>query len=408
VTAFTPDISLAINGVNYTGLVDYSFNIQVGGNALDQLPQPGVISGTLFGEWDTAFTLAIGDKIQVGDHNVSTLGVGVVTDYTISATSGLLGNVTRCDFTAMGALNYLLNSTWYCPGYTDTATGTVLLDILNQAGSQSWEETDPSLTWNDVDPSLAWNNWASATSTLLNEFTIGGNVSGYKITIAAGYRDVMEDLNTLILGSHSLMWEAPDGRLWVNIAPTTNQGATLTINSNEIGRDLATVVSKSDIRNSIDITWTGGTNTYSEAPSVYTYGVSAGSLTTLLNNSGDVDTLGSYLLDSHSYPQNALTELTVDFTNPNFTLTERTNLVYYANPYVRAYATSGVPAAFGGDRDYLIAGHRTEISKGRFTKTLNLVPRENFFTSILWNQVSPSYTWTSYGTANPTQAWSDL
>lgn len=406
-TAYTPDVDLYINGIIYSGMVDYAFTIQSGQPDLMGVPQPGVINGSLIGEWDNAFPLTIGDQVKITDSTLGTLGFGVVTDLSVSAQSGVLGDVTRCDFTAMGALNYLVGATWYCNGYTDISTYYVLLDLMEQAGSQSWEEVDPNLTWDDIDPSLTWNWYNYTNNALLNGYSVAGNATGYKVTIPAGYRNVLEDLTTLVLGSHSLMWEGKDGQIFIKVAPT-GTSASETLADTVIGRDLYTSTSKSDIRNSITIGWTGTERIFTDATSIYTYGEAETTLTTYLNTSGDVDTIGSYLLDGYSYPQNALTQIPLDLTNPSMGATLRQRLIDYMEPATFEWTTSGVPAAFGSDRTYLVSGYSRTVSKGQFQQTLNVVPKENFYTSILWTQVSPSYTWTSYGTAYPSQAWSDL
>jgi hypothetical protein len=70
--------------------------------------------------------------------------------------------------------------------------------------------------------------------------------------------------------------------------------------------------------------------------------------------------------------------------------------------------TVEAPEAMGGTQDYLTIGCNYTINRNEYLLDLTLVPYLQVYNTPNWNQIDYSYTWTTYGTAFPTQEWIDL
>jgi hypothetical protein len=408
-TAFTPAITLYVNNVAYTNWVDHQISITRGYSDIDSTAQPSVATITLIGVSDVAFGAEVNDIIRLDDAAVGIFYKGRLTDITITTEAfGVLGNITTATLTVMGATYDLLNTTWYLNSDT-TTTGDALINlIMEQAGQTQWSEVNPTLTWNAVEPTIIWGNYSDVNSTTIFGYTTGGTWPSMKLT--AGQRDVWSDLNAIVASARGFIQENDSGSIifWGRLTSGTT-GDTLP--ANVIDPALAVSKSLNDIRNKIEIANLSGTTpiVYADDYSVYLYGEMAGSQSTLLTNTLDVDTLGTILLDARAYPKGMVKALTVDAVNENMTGAVRSALINGEKtwPYY-LWTTSGVPLVYGGDVDRVIIGETMNISKYHWTITLNTLDASSYYSHKNWAQINKMYTWTSYGTAFPTTKWSDL
>lgn len=410
-TAFTGSLTVAVNGVALTDWIDYSVSITQGYQELDGAFQPGVLSLKLFNNADTAFTPQLGDVITIGDATFGDLFTGRLVDKSIALeVVGNTSSLASCTMTVMGPTYDLLNSQWYLDADTTDDADNWIDIIMAQVGQTQWYEVNPTLTWDGVNPALTWPEYSDYNSTLINGFSRTGTIAT-SMQFTAGTRNAWDDLQTIMASIRGTIDERYDGLIMFNARPSSPT-VSLTWDANWIDSAINTSASLNDIRNSISVTNLSGTSpiVYRDDTSVYLYGEKVGSIDTILTNTGDVDTLGTLLLDTRSYPDDTINSISADLCNPNMTDTDRTHF-FDTGVYGPVYliTATGIPAALGSETQDLIGiGRQINLSKNTWIFTYNTVSYSAVYPTPTWSRIGFSYTWTSYGAAFPTQKWSDL
>lgn len=403
------------NGATYTTtdvsnapLWDWSASIQ--GGTKTPYDTPNASSCTLTATYES--TQAAGGSIDVGTilqlqiYNGTvwtTMFTGYVSEETTSFSAyGVVKDLVQTTYTLVGALGMILNQTWYNNDATSKSTYTQVGRIFAAINTQMWSEVDRTLAWNTTDPTVKWNTWDRSTNTILGSLTATGSTTGFNCSFPVGLRNAWDDLVTLMLQSHSVIAENADGSLtfYVNytMAPTS------TISAANADPGLIAYASRSEVRNTVTVSYNGGTLTSSDLPSVQAYGVQDGTVTTVLDSSTDALTVANYVLGALSSPTYSLRSIAFDFLNPAL----GTNLGYWS--VIGPVTFTNIPTAFSstGTENSIVCGYSWDISKYSIKGTFDLFRRDSWQSSFTWQTIGAAYTWTSYGAAFPTTKWSDL
>ena len=389
-----------------TGIVDYSLNIQGGSEDYINPPMPGSTSISLTFDENVIPPIQIGNVMWIQDTSANGLGyifVGKVVSRTSRYSAwGTAGFLLTWTYELAGFISDLQKMQWYNPT-TYTGTTDQCLDLVfANAGLSTWSQVSYSLTWANVSPDITWATWDQQDYVGANMISRYGSNSQSQ-TLAAGWRNVWDDLVTLTYG------------VWGNISENLGSAVscslevpspiTTVVYNNYLMVDVEGVDSTPSIRNDVTITkYDGTTVEYREQNSVRDYGPQPGSLTTFINNTSDANTTGAKIVNGLGYPSFGLNRYGINLYNPNI---YQPDLIYY---YITGFVpvTVAAPEPMGSVQDYLVVGYRLSANKNAWIIENNVVPLSVAVNSINWEQVPASYTWTSYGTAYPTQKWSDL
>lgn len=412
-TAYDGTIQVFINGVQYTGFVDWNVNLTRGQADLYGPPEPSSGSCRLLFMDTPSIPVNIGDKIAIKSvlappsPGATQIGYGFVSDLSLSTMAyGVSGSVWALDIGFVGLYSRLLQQKYYVASDTTSDTATALNNLFTAAQSSQWNELDNTSTWNDVDSTLTWATYDGASRW----FTANVSGTGPSVTVQAANRDLWSDLNTLLVGGHCAYYEAPySSDVFVYVNTTTPAWSAITWPSSYLNNQVSATVTVADIRNRVTVTdYTSTATGYAaDDGSVYQYGAQEGSQATLLNNVLDAGNLATYIVKGTSEPTMQLSGFEVDLMNPNISDVDRAAMIgLYSVPFAPINIT-GLPAALG-TAQMLVTRWSINITKYSAVARWETVPQARYYSSNTWNQVPNSYTWTSYGAAFPTQKWSDL
>jgi hypothetical protein len=427
-TAWTPTPTLTVNGAAYTGFVDWSMTIGTQQNQLWALPLPSTATLQLHFTNDAAVNpLQLGDIVQIKINystGSSAFYTGKVSDSTVAyGAYGAAGYDLVNTVQLLGALNSLVNATAsYTFGLTleggfpanlSYNVSQMIDFVMDDLSSTMWQEVNPAYTWNDLDAAWTWNTFDAATSSLINGYQTNlGAGDGISTTYATFFANVSvwEQIQMYVTQTNGTCWEDATGKIIFNLWPSTPTPTQIPVgvvdpSSLQSARVLDGIRNIVNIYNAID----PPTLTYSssESTSVIDYGPQTA---TMLHYWGYVtarsSTMVARFIDGLSFPKNGITGFRVDLLNDALTDAQRDALLN-CRP-MTAYELTSLAAWFGYSGKVVVTGYQWEINRQTFALNAITQPFTNFYPGDTWLQVSPAYTWTSYGTAFPTQKWSDL
>jgi hypothetical protein len=414
-TAYTPeikiyqyppgaDLQLITIGTEVTDLVDYNISITKGTSQYITPPYPTQATITLLFDENRIPDIYLGSYLQVVEIS-SGVNKIICEGYVINRTSsyreyGLTGFILEWTFTLASGISILQNTNWYNPAAFTGTTEECLDRITANYGYLLWSQVNSGTTWENVGGE-DWEDFDAARKKNLPRFVYLTELTQQHL--AAGFRNVWDDLVTLVYGVYGYIFELnSDIYLYFDDWGTS----FIAMPQNIIGTDIRAEDALDRIRNIITVTEYDGTqSSYYDDDSITLYQERSGSLDTYLTSTLDAADIGQILLNSLAYPILGTEQVTLDLLNPNMTNAVRNEL--YFGGANRPFQIDA-PLPMGGKQVYIVIGNQTNISKDAFTVTLNLALKAALVNNLIWEQVPYNYTWTSYGVAFPTQEWQDL
>jgi hypothetical protein len=292
--------------------------------------------------------------------------------------------------------------TWYNESnFTDT-TEECIQKVYLDAGRFMWNQINVNTTWENYGP-LAWDNVDDLVIYSLPVISGTGDESLQRLN--AGYRNVWDDLVTLVYGVNGWIWEDPNGTLTVDCG-LGFPPEQITITQDMLNTDIQGGDGVDKIRNKVTITeFDGVETTYYDDESISLYNERSGSLSTYLTETLEAANVAQRILNGLAYPLLSTEQISLNLLNPIFT-DEQRDLLLYRPLGIKMQVEAPLP--MGGTQYYQTIGCQFDITKDAFILGLSLAPYSQQYNSINWDQVPYSYTWTSYGTAFPTQKWNEL
>jgi hypothetical protein len=229
--------------------------------------------------------IELGSFVEIGVYTASVDTWAIIhSGYVTSRKSayrayGLDGFVLEWQFSLTSGISIYQNMTWYNESnFTDT-TEECIQKVYLDAGRFMWNQINVNTTWENYGP-LAWDNVDDLVIYSLPVISGTGDESLQRLN--AGYRNVWDDLVTLVYGVNGWIWEDPNGTLTVDCG-LGFPPEQITITQDMLNTDIQGGDGVDKIRNKVTITeFDGVETTYYDDESISLYNERSGSLSTYL------------------------------------------------------------------------------------------------------------------------------
>lgn len=406
-TQWTPEWSLAINGVNYTNVTLSNLTIATGRTDIYSQPKAGYCSVDILNLDLTPITIDVNDGVTIKVKNstgtfVNLFG-GDVTDIETVVTSTGTGGVNELiKLTALGALSKL-PKTLTDGVLSKDFDGNQIYTILSQTLFNTWTETPAALTWATYDPTTTW---ANAENSGLGDIDTPGN---YELMArSSSQTDIYSLVSALATSGLGYLFEDNSGR--IGYADSTHRSSYLasngyvTVSANDaLAAGIRIIKRIGDLRNYVSIQWRSGTETASSAESIAQYGPQAQIIQTTLHNAVDATAQADFYLGIRAFPQDQFNSITFTLGNSEIDDGDRDALlgVFMGLPLnITDLPNNMINGGFQG----FVEGWSWRAGYNRLDLTLTLSPTAYSLQSMKWEDVSVSETW---NTLSNTLEWID-
>lgn len=404
-TQWTPEWSLAINGVDYTNVTLSNLTIFSGRTDIYSQPRAGYCSVDILNLDLTPITIDVNDGVTIRVKNsagtfVNLFG-GDVTDIGTLVTSTGTGGVNELiKITALGALSKL-PKTLTEGVLSKDFDGNQIYTILSQTLFETWAEVPAATTWATYD---ATTDWTNAENSGLGEIDRPGNYELMART--SSETDIYSLVSDLATSGAGYLFEDSQGR--IGYADSTHRSSYLSANgyvdlsaNDALAAGIRLIKRLGDIRNEVSIQWRSGTKTASSPTSIQQYGSQAQIITTTLHNATDAQDQADFYLAIRAFPEDQFNAITFTLGNSEIDNSDRDALlgVFMGLPL----NITNLPAnMINGEFQGFVEGWSWRASYNRLDLTLNLSPTAYSLQAVRWNDVSVSETW---NTVSNTLEW---
>lgn len=403
---WTPEWSLAINGVDYTNVTLSNLTIVSGRSDIYSQPRAGYCTVDILNLDLTPITIDVNDGVTIRVKNsagtfVNLFG-GDVTDLeTLVASTGTGGVNEVIKLTALGALSKL-PKTLTNGVLSKDLDGIQIYDILSQTLFNTWAEVPAAETWATYDPTTDWLN---AENSGLGEIDEGN----YELMArSSSETDIYSLVSGLATSGLGYLYEDNQGR--IGYADSTHRSTYLatngytTVSANDaLAAGIRIIKRLGDLRNYVSIEWRSGTVTASSAESIAQYGAQAQIISTTLHNNADATAQANFYLGIRAFPQDQFNSITFTLGNSEIDDGDRDALlgVFMGLPLnITDLPNNMINGGFQG----FVEGWSWRAGYNRLDLTLTLSPTAFSLQSMQWEDVSGAETW---NTLSPTLEWID-
>jgi len=402
-TDYSPYPQVTINGTAVTANIDNSVTISNGRTTIDDQARTSYANITLITYDDDYITVKPNDHIVVsipetdGTTYREIFG-GWVSDIDASFGAwGLIGTINTTQLTAVGSLGKLaVNAT--AASYPLQYDGDRIYEILWSTVSTQWDEVLPTQTWATVDASVTWLNYD-------NQYIANIDTPGvYEIEVySGGVTNALGLSQQVAQSALGVLWEDGSGAIHYDDATHRtdnigNYGYTEIPVEYISPYGTVSTLSTSYIANVIEVTYSSGTVTGTDATSIATFGILNRRWETLLENQADAQTQLDLYLETRIVPRQNLGAVTIPLHNPDLPDALRDELVSIYNGKPVSIPDLPQPIylyAFSG----FVEGWRWTITRQTAFITLNLSDYALSLISQTWEQVNPAKTWQNMSAA---------
>ena len=391
-TNWSPVWRVIIEGVVVTNTVLANLSISSGRTNIYTQAQAGYCTVNLINLDQGAIPAKINDAVTIEVKNTAGTYVaifgGSVVDVTVAVSQ--VGSVTitqEVTITALGALARLqkaLTNGVLTQDYDGNQIYTILQDLL----VNNWSEVPAAMTWATYYP--ATETWATAQNTGLGEIDTPGD---YLLANRGSSKTVTWDLVAALATSGlGYIYENAQGQICY--ADSTHRSQYLAANgytelsaNDALGRGIKIQTKAGDIRNDINLVYSAGNVSVTDADSIATYGDLAQQITTSIKNSGDATTQANFYLTLRSTPQPFLESITFALTNPELDDSDRNALinVFMGQPVSLANLPANMQS---GNFLGFVEGWRFQASYNELSVTLIMSPLPFSLQAMAWQDVS--------------------
>ena len=391
-TQWTPEWRVTIEGVVVTNTVLANLAISSGRTNIYTQAQAGYCTVNLINLNQGAIPAKINDAVTIEVKNTAGTYIaifgGSVVDITVAVSQvGSVSITQEITITALGALARLqkaLTNGVLTQDYDGNQIYSILQDLL----VNNWSEVPSALTWATYTP--ATTTWANAENTGLGEIDTPGDYllanRGSSKTITW---NLVADLATSGLG---YIYENAQGQICY--ADSTHRSQYLAANgytelsaNDALGRGIKIQTKAGDVRNDINLVYSAGNVTVTDADSIATYGDLAQQITTSIKNAGDATSQANFYLTLRSTPQPFLESITFALTNPELDNGDRDALigVFMGQPVSLANLPANMQS---GNFLGFVEGWRFQASYNELSVTLIMSPLPFSLQAMAWQDVS--------------------
>jgi hypothetical protein len=403
---WTPEWSLAINGVDYTNVTLSNLTIVSGRSDIYSQPRAGYCSVDILNLDLTPITIDVNDGVTIRVKNsagtfVNLFGGDVTDIETMVSSTGTGGVNELIKLTALGALSKL-PKTLTNGVLAKDLDGIQIYDILSQTLFNTWAEVPAAETWATYD---ATTDWLNAENSGLGEIDEGNYELMARSSSAIDIYSLVSGLATSGLG---YLYEDNQGR--IGYADSTHRSTYLatngytTVSANDaLAAGIRIIKRLGDLRNYVSIEWRSGTETASSAESIAQYGAQAQIISTTLHNNADATAQANFYLGIRAFPQDQFNSITFTLGNSEIDDGDRDALlgVFMGLPLnITDLPNNMINGGFQG----FVEGWSWRAGYNRLDLTLTLSPTAFSLQSMKWEDVSVLETW---NTLSPTLEWID-
>ena len=404
---WTPEWSLAINGVDYTNVTLSNLTIVSGRTDIYSQPRAGYCSVDIINLDLSPITIDVNDgvTIKVKDSTGTFVNLfgGDVTDIeTLVDSTGTGGVNELIKLTALGALSKL-PKTLTEGVLSKDYDGNQIYDILSQTLFNTWTEVPASLNWASYDPTTTW---ANAENSGLGEIDTPGNYELMARTSSA--IDIYSLVSGLATSGLGYLFEDSSGR--IGYADSTHRSSYLatngytTVSANDaLAAGIRIIKRLGDLRNYVTIEYRAGSETAFSNESINQYGAQAQIISTTLHNQADAESQALFYLGIRAFPQDQFNSITFSLGNSEIDDSDRDALlnVFMGLPLnITDLPNNMINGGFQG----FVEGWSWRAGYNRLDLTLTLSPTAFSLQSMKWEDVSGAETW---NTLSPTLEWID-
>jgi len=391
-TNWSPVWRITIEGVVVTNTVLANLSISAGRTNIYTQAQAGYCTVNLINLDQGTIPAKINDTVTIEVKNTAGTYVaifgGSVVDVTVTVSQvGSVAITQEITITALGALARLqkaLTNGVLTQDYDGNQIYSILQDLL----VNNWSEVPAALTWATYTP--ATETWAGAQNTGLGEIDTPGD---YLLANRGSSKTVTWDLVAALATSGlGYIYENAQGQICY--ADSTHRSQYLAANgytelsaNDALGRGIKIQTKAGDIRNDINLVYSAGNVTATDADSIATYGDLAQQITTSIKNSGDATTQANFYLTLRSTPQPFLESITFALTNPELDDADRNALinVFMGQPVSLANLPANMQS---GNFLGFVEGWRFQASYNELSVTLIMSPLPFSLQAMAWQDVS--------------------
>lgn len=406
-TQWSPEWSLAINGVDYTNVTLSNLTIASGRTDIYSQPRAGYCSVDIINLDLSPITIDVNDGVTIRVKNsagtfVNLFGGDVTDIETLVASTGTGGVNEVIKLTALGALSKLpktLTDGVLAKDYD----GNQIYTILSQTLFDTWAEVPASTTWAAYDPTIDWTN---AENSGLGDIDRPGN---YELMArSSSATDIYSLVSGLATSGLGYLFEDAQGR--IGYADSTHRSSYLatngytTVSANDaLAAGIRIIKRLGDLRNYVTIEYRAGSETASSAESISQYGPQAQIISTSLHNQADAISQANFYLGIRAFPQDQFNSITFTLGNSEIDDSDRDALlnVFMGLPLnITDLPNNMINGGFQG----FVEGWSWRAGYNRLDLTLTLSPTAFSLQSMKWEDVSVSETW---NTLSNTLEWID-
>jgi hypothetical protein len=405
-TQWSPEWSLAINGVDYTNLTLSNLTIASGRLDIYSQPRAGYCSVDILNLDLTPITIDVNDGVTIRVKNsagtfVNLFG-GSVTDLEVLVSSTGTGGVNEViKLTALGSLSKL-PKTLTLGVLSKDLDGIQIETILTDLFINTWAEVPAAETWAGYDPTTTW---LAAENSGLGEIDEGN----YELMARTSEEtDIYSLVSALATSGLGYLYEDSQGR--IGYADSTHRGLYLaangyqTVSANDaLAAGIRIIKRLGDVRNYVSIEWRSGTETASSTESINQYGAQAQLINTTLHNSIDATAQANFYLGIRAFPQDQFNSITFSLGNSEIDDNDRDALlgVFMGLPLnITDLPNNMINGGFQG----FVEGWAWRASYNRLDLILNLSPTAFSIIATQWEDVNGAETW---NTLSNTLEWLD-
>jgi hypothetical protein len=405
-TQWSPEWSLAINGVDYTNVTLSNLTIASGRTDIYSQPRAGYCSVDIINLDLTPITIDVNDGVTIRVKNsagtfVNLFG-GSVTDLEVLVSSTGTGGVNEViKLTALGSLSKL-PKTLTLGVLSKDLDGIQIETILTDLFINTWAEVPAAETWAGYDPTTTW---LAAENSGLGEIDEGN----YELMArTSSETDIYSLVSALATSGLGYLYEDSQGR--IGYADSTHRGIYLanngyqTVSANDaLAAGIRIIKRLGDVRNYVSIEWRSGTNTAFSTESINQYGAQAQLIQTTLHNNIDATAQANFYLGIRAFPQDQFNSITFSLGNSEIDDNDRDALlgVFMGLPLnITDLPNNMINGGFQG----FVEGWAWRASYNRLDLTLNLSPTAFSIIATQWEDVNGAETW---NTLSNTLEWLD-
>lgn len=396
-TAYSPNPTVTVAGVDYTGQTVNRVSIRMGRDSITEQPRAGYAVIELLTGDGLPPAISLNDLAHVAILNSAGtdpyIFTGYVTDIQRSITAwGDLGNITSTSVTVLGPLTRT-NRFTTAASYAKQFDGDRIAAILTDVFTTSWTEYDPSVRWSAVPSTQTWltidpgyTGSVDQPGSFEIEAYSGGEVAAVSL------------LGQVADSAMGVLWEDGDGNInYSDAASRVNDVAAngyLTIPSAHLSpAGLSSQLSSANLVNALTITYKANASVSGEdIQSQYLYGVQGAQRSTLLESAAAATQQLDLLLDARAFPRTNLSNVTIPLDNPNLPDAIRDALisVYVGMPVEFPDLPSAIhPYPFRG----FVEGWNWQATQRQAAITLSVSEYALHALQAAWIQVASTEAW---------------